>query len=179
VTTPPLAFNARLIDRFMRLPRAEYILAAVAFGLNAAVLLTHGGSHGTWSDFQHVVGTRWKFILAFSTIFAVGGWWTAHTWRQLWRTGRSRWERVVYDSGIRGFGFATGVSLIAIVTWLGWTADSGPLFGPMMLTGLLAGLFFGVPVALHMGYFWGTAFAVRTGVEHDPRVEVGKPPKLP
>ena len=41
-----------------------------------------------------------------------------------------------------------------------------------MTAGLLAGLLFGTPVALHLGYFWGTTFAALTGVEHDHRVEV-------
>jgi hypothetical protein len=65
----------------------------------------------------------------FAVIFAAGGWWTARTWRQLWRAGRSPWER------------------------LGWATDSAGLFGPMMTAGLLAALLFGTPVALHLGYF--------------------------
>jgi hypothetical protein len=48
----------------------------------------------------------------------------------------------------------------------------------MMTAGLLAGLFFGTPVALHLGYFWGTTFAAMTGVEHDHQVELGEPPHL-
>jgi hypothetical protein len=92
--------------------------------------------------------------------------------------GRSPWERLVYDYGVRVFGFSTAVSLTAIITRLGWAADSAGLSGPMMTGGLLAGLFFGTPVALHLGYFWGTTFGALTGVEHDHRVELGEPPHL-
>jgi len=48
----------------------------------------------------------------------------------------------------------------------------------MMLLGLFAGLFFGTPIALHLGYIWGTAFAAVTGIDHDDRIEVGKPPHI-
>jgi hypothetical protein len=76
--------------------------------------------------------TRWRFFLLFAVIFGVGGWWTARTWRKLWRAGRSQWERLVYDYGVRGSGFGTAVGLVAIITWLGWATDSAGLFGPMI-----------------------------------------------
>jgi hypothetical protein len=163
----------------MRLPNAEYILAAAAFGLCSTIILSSSGVHLSSTDLLHVIGTRWKFIVFFSMIFAVGGWWTAHTWRHLWRCGRSAWERLVYDCGVRLVGFSTAISLILIVSWLGWAADSGPLFGPMMIAGALAGVFFGVPVALYFGYFWGTMFASVINAEHDSNAEVGEPPHLP
>ena len=162
----------------MRSSHAVPILALVAAASIVALLLTESGINGTWAYFQHVAITRWRFFALFAVIFAVGGWWTARTWRQLWRAGRSPWERLAYDYGVRFYGFSMTVTLILIVTWLGWTADSGGLFGPMMTLGLLAGLFFGTPVALNLGYFWATMTAAVTGVEHDHRVEVGEPPHL-
>jgi hypothetical protein len=162
----------------MRSSHAVPILSLVAAALIVALLVTESGIKYTWPDIQHVVITRWKFFALFAVIFAVGGWWTARTWRQLWRRGRSHWERLVYDFGVRGFGFAMAVSLVVIVAWLGWTADSGAIFGPMMLAGALAGLFFGVPVALHMGYFWGTNFAKLLRIDREPRIEIGEPPHL-
>jgi len=53
-----------------------------------------------------------------------------------------------------------------------------PLFGPLMMGGALAGMFFGLPVSLHAGYFWGRTFALFVSVERDPRVELGAPPNL-
>jgi hypothetical protein len=174
----PSGFHLLAIDRFMRSSHAVATLALVAATSIVALLLSESGTNSTWTDFQHIVVTRWRFFALFAVIFAVGGWWTARTWRQLWRAGRSPWERLVYDFGVRGFGFSTAVAITAIVTRLGWATDSVGLFGPMMIAGVLAGLFFGTPVALHLGYFWGTTFAALTGVEHDHRVEVGEPPHL-
>jgi hypothetical protein len=174
----PFGFHLLAIDRFMRSSHAVPILAIVAAASIVALLLSDGGTNITWSDLQHFVITRWRIFVMFAVIFAVGGWWTARTWRQLWRAGRSPWERLVYDFGVRGFGFGTSMALTAIITRLGWATDSAGLFGPMMTLGLLAGLFFGTPVSLHLGYFWGTTFAAVTGIEHDHRVEVGEPPHL-
>jgi hypothetical protein len=162
----------------MRSSHAVSVLALVSAVTVVALLLTESGINGTWSDFKHVVMTRWRFFALFAVIFAVGGWWTARTWRHLWRAGRSQWERLVYDSGVRGFGFSTAVAVTAIIARLGWATDSAGFFGPMMNFGLLAGLFFGTPVALHLGYWWGSRFAALTGVEHDHQVEVGEPPHL-
>jgi hypothetical protein len=156
---------------------AEPILAAIAAALGFIAILANSGIKFDGPELRHVLATRWRFLFAFCLIFAVGGWWTANTWRKLWRQGRSRWERLVYDYGVRGGGFATGVTLVAIVAWLGWSEDAGPLFGPMMIAGGLAGLFFGMPVSLHMGYFWGISYAKTMGVERDPS-EVGAPPRL-
>jgi hypothetical protein len=174
----PAGFHFLAFDRFMRSSHAVPILALVASTLIVALLLAESGTNGTWPNFQHDVMTRWRFFALFAVIFAIGGWWTARTWRRLWRMGRSPRERLVYDYGVRGFGFSTAVGLTAIITRLGWAADSAGLFGPMMTGGLLSGLFFGTPVALHLGYFWGTTFAALTGVEHDHRVELGEPPHL-
>lgn len=162
----------------MRSPHAVPILAVVASASIVALLLAESGINFTWPEFQHVITTRWRFFALFAVIFAGGGWWTARTWRQLWRAGRSPWERLVYDYGVRGFGFATAVGLTAIITWHGWATDSAGVFGRMMTIGLLAGLFFGTPVSLRLGYFWGTTFAAMTGVEHDRQAELGEPPYL-
>jgi hypothetical protein len=90
----------------------------------------------------------------FGLLFAIVGWWTVHTWKALWRRGRSSRERLMYDLGVRGVGFFMGVVIFLVVTWLGLIADSGKLWGPMMIGGAFAAaIFFGFPVALHFGYF--------------------------
>jgi uncharacterized membrane protein len=81
-------FTAGPIDRFMRLPRADFILAAIAFGLCSAMLLSSSDMQLNGSDFRHVPSIRWKFIVIF--------------------------------------------------------------------LGALGGVFFGVAVALHLGFFWGS-----------------------
>jgi len=172
-------FNAGPINRFMRLPNASALVAAIAFGFCAISMLSSGDLHFDSASFAREISMRWRGILFFSTIFAFGGWWTARTWQKFWRYGRSKWERAVYDSGVRGYGFIMAVSLIFIISWLGWTADAGALFGPMMSLGTLAGIFFGVPVGLHLGYIWGSGFAVIANAEHDKKLEIGEPPCSP
>jgi hypothetical protein len=125
-----------------------------------------------------VIAIRALLLAVITSPFGIGAWWTVRTWKQLWRRGRTPHEQLVYDYGVRLFGFSTAISIIFIISWLGWTADYGTLFGPMMILGALAGVFLGVPVALHLGYWWGTTFAALTGVEQDHRIEVGEPPHL-
>jgi hypothetical protein len=67
------------------------------------------------------------------------------------------------------------IAIICIVAWLGWTSDA-TLFGPMMIAGILTGVFFGMPVGLNLGYFWGTTFAKIAGIDASPREEAGEPP---
>jgi hypothetical protein len=155
----------------MRLPHSDLILAAIAAGLSVATILSFSGI-----DFA--IETKGALPALFAAIFSVGGWWTARTWNKLWRCGRSDWERLVYDHGVRIFGYSAAVSVFITMTWLGWSADSGPHFGPLVMGGALAGIFFGLPVSLHAGYFWGRMFALFSSVERDPRVEVGEPPNL-
>jgi hypothetical protein len=115
---------------------------------------------------------------AITSPFALGAWWTVRTWRHLWRCGRSPWERAVYDYGVRFIGIFTVVSQFFILTWLGWISDAGVFFGPLMMGGALAALFFGAPVSLHFGYFMGRTLATVAGAERDARVDVGAPPHV-
>ena len=71
-----------------------------------------------------------------------------------------------------------GVSLIVFLMWLGWINDGGSVFGSLMTEGGVAGLFFGFPVALYFGHFWGQAFATVVGAQADSSVEIGEPPHL-
>jgi hypothetical protein len=124
-----------------------------------------------------VVVTRATMLVILASPFGIGAWWTVRTWRRLWRCGRTRRERLIYDYGVRGYGVVMAIAIICIVAWLGWTEDAAN-FGPMMTVGILAGVFFGVPVSLNMGYFWGKTFATVAGIEAEPRAEVGEPPHV-
>lgn len=75
-------------------------------------------------------------------------------------------------------GFIMGVVLFLVVTWLGSTADAPQLWGPLTIGGAFAALFFGLPVALHFGYFGGRTFAAIVGEEPDSTLEIGAPPTL-
>jgi hypothetical protein len=166
-----LIIEARSIDRFMRIAHADVVTAAIAAGLSAVTILSFSGI-----DFA--IKTRGVVLAIFAVMFSAGGWWTARTWNKLWRSGRSDWEHLVYDNGVRGMGYLMAALIFITVTWLGWAADSGPLFGPLMIGGALASIFFGVPVALHFGSIWGRMTALIFGVERDARIEQGEPPRL-
>jgi hypothetical protein len=171
-----VGFEARLIDRFMCSRHAEGIGAAIAASTIVTVLLFFSAIDFNLNQILLVFRTRGFLLGFFGTIFAVGGWWTVRTWRQLWRCGRSPWERLVFDTGVRGAGCMNAICVIAILGWLGWKEDSGAPFGPLMIGGAVTGLFFGAPVCLHLGYFFGRSFASVTGIDRDSRLEIGDPP---
>lgn len=124
-----------------------------------------------------VIATRATLLVVIASPFGIGAWWTVHTWRRLWRCGRTKRERLIYDYGVRGYGVVMAIAIICIVAWLGRTEDATS-FGPMTTAGILAGVFFGVPISLNMGYFWGKTFATVVGIEAEPRAEAGEPPHV-
>lgn len=164
------------IDRWMRTPYAKAIVPIVAACSIVVALLFYsenetGVSHA-WYLLQHRTGP----VVFFGGVFAIGGWWTILTWRRLWRGGRDPWERAVYDYGVRTYGLLMSIALIVICAWLGGEFDSQRKL--MVAVGAIGGLFFGMPVALNMGYFWGLAFATIMGEERNRDAEGGEPPLL-
>ena len=112
-----------------------------------------------------------------AVLFGTGGWWTVQTYQLLWRRGRSEWERLVFDSGVRLFGRSMAAFFVAGSAWLGWTIGPGQNDPWRWLAAvLLSGVVFGVPVALHLGYYWGSRIATLSGIERDSLVEVGDHP---
>jgi hypothetical protein len=169
-----LGFELRSIDRIMRSRHADLIVGAVAAAISLVISLKYSGADLNIHDLWHVLP-----LAVFVAYFAMGGWWTVRTWRLLWRRGRSTWERIVYDHGVRVFGFLTAICLFLVITWLGWIVDSGGIsFGRRMMGGVLTAVFFGIPVSLYFGQFCGRTFALFAGVENDRNVEVGEPPPV-
>ena len=82
------------------------------------------------------------------------------TWRRLWRSGRTPWERIVYDQGVKRFGLATGVGLALLPPAIEW----GPLrlvnvFTAAYVAEAVVGALVGLPIALWGGYLWGRTMA--------------------
>jgi hypothetical protein len=176
-------FELRYIDWLMCHSYSEIVGALIGELSGVALLLIIGrafvySAPTSQSLSIGILATRAVVLGAITSPFALAAWWTVRTWKQLWRYGRSPWERAVYDYGVRFIGIFTAVSQFFILTWLGWISDSGALFGPPMMGGAIAALFFGIPVSLHFGYFMGRTLAAIAGAERDPRVEVGDPPHV-
>jgi hypothetical protein len=125
-------FEMRLIDRFMLAPHAEAGGAAIGALISFATLVAYSNLPSNLHLLMRELGGRALLFGLFAVIFAVSGWWTARTWRRLWRRGRSARERLIYDYGVRSMGVVAAAYVIVSITWLGWKTDSGALFGPLM-----------------------------------------------
>jgi hypothetical protein len=97
--------------------------------------------------------------------------WGFRTCRALWRQGITPWGRLVYNYGVRGFGVANAVAWTVLGGYFGATTiASSPddalrcAIGTAFLTAL-----FGTPIALGLGYWWGTTMAAFRGLAPDPR----------
>jgi len=177
-----IGFKLRFVDWLMCRSYSELIGTLFGEVCGVALLLAVGrtfahfaGAHSPLS--LGVIVARVTLLVAIASPFGIGAWWTVHTWRRLWRCGRNKRERLIYDYGVRGYGVVMAIAIICIVSWLGWTEDAGS-FGPMMAAGILAGIFFGVPISLNMGYFWGKTFTTVVGIEAESRIETGEPPHV-
>lgn len=173
-----VGYEARLIDGLMarrHAPRAGAAIGAVA---GVALLIAYGERPGNVGDPLHLISNRAAVFAVPAALFGIGGWWTVHTWNVLWRRGRDAHERILYDYGVRTFGFLMAIVVLIVVGWLGWMNDQGTIFGPLMSGGLLCGALFGLPTCLHLGYFWGSVFASFVGVPPDPRTTNGQPPRV-
>ncbi len=169
--------RAASVDRLMRKPHAEVVCALVAAGIGVALLLIAGGPGLSTDGIARFLRSEAKTLAAFAALFGGGGWWLVHSWRLLWRCGRSRWEHSVFDLGVRTFGVAVALLLIVIGASLGINADvGGTALAPMMLAGAVVSLIFGLPISLHLGHYWGRRCAEVLGVQREPDLEIGDPP---
>jgi hypothetical protein len=112
--------------------------------------------------------------IAFAVLIAVAAaliWWGVRTCRTLWRHGTSQWGILVYNHGVKGFGVLTAVSYVLGAAYLGWStiaATPDDRLACAIASALFAAAF-GTPVALGMGYLWGTWMARYLGYEPDAR----------
>lgn len=83
----------------------------------------------------------------------------------------------MFDFGVRGFGRTMAVVFVAGCGWLGWS-HGAELNDPWRwgTAGLLSGLVFFLPIALYMGYYWGSRVAIVDGIERNPETDADEPP---
>jgi hypothetical protein len=95
--------------------------------------------------------------------------WGLRTCRSLWRRGTSPWGRLVYNFGVRGYGSAMAIFFIAGGAFIGATmvATSPSDVLACAIGGAIFAAMFGTPVALGMGYLWGSWMAFFEGLEPD------------
>ena len=146
--------------------RLRLSVAAIST-LVAYLLLLSSCAHGKQLSVDLLKRTT-PLLLALAATYGTAGWWAVQTWQALWRTGRDKWERVVFDYGVKGFGLCTAVTITVTLGWLGWstTVETGDRL--WFAAGLLTGAVVGLPVSLHLGYFWGVAFAKAVGINPTP-----------
>ena len=101
------------------------------------------------------------------------------TWRRLWRRGRDRWEQIVYDSGVRGFGrLAWIANALGAPLWKAWDRGA-PLLSLAVAREVLSAALLGASLWLWAGYWWGRAMARTFGVRRTalPSPSEPQPPR--
>jgi hypothetical protein len=175
-------FELKYLDWLMCRSHSEVVGIIIGEASGIALLLSIGRSFAHFATppphFSLVdILYRAAGLAVITSPFGIGAWWTVRTWKRLWRCGRTPRERLIYDFGVRGYGVGMAAAISCLVTWLGWTTDANS-FGPIAILGALASIFFGVPVSLNMGYFWGSAFAKVYGMQADLPSKLGEPPHV-
>lgn len=115
--------------------------------------------------------TRIIAPLALMAFMIAWCWWGYRTFRALWRGGETKWSRLVYGHGARGFGVMMTVIFSAYTGYCGWvlpTSSIGYHF-TFAVVGAVLGAIFAFPVGLGMGWFWGTLMAATLGLEPDAK----------
>jgi hypothetical protein len=115
--------------------------------------------------------TRIIAPLALMAFMIAWCWWGYRTFRALWRGGETKWSRLVYGHGARGFGVVMTVIFCAYTGYCGWvlpTSSIGYHF-TFAVVGAVLGAIFAFPVGLGMGWFWGTLMAATLGLEPDAK----------
>ena len=106
------------------------------------------------------MNSRWiagtLVLMLLGGLLALGVW----SWRRLWRPGRTPWERIVYNHGVKRFGLAIWVGLALLPPAIEW----GPLrvvnvFTTAYVLEAAVSALVTLPVALWGGYLWGRAMA--------------------
>lgn len=92
----------------------------------------------------------------------LGGLWLVRTWRRLWLPANTPYERVVYATGVRGFGILTTVAIIvsSVVTPALRDGIAGVARDLSVHTMTLP---LKLAMGLWMGFWWGRAMAWTLG----------------
>ena len=158
----PNAWRLRLL---VAICSALFVYGLIVSGLPHYQHLSHG------ARLLRLIG---PLSVALAATYAAAGWWAARSWQILWRRGRDRWQRIVFDRGVRLVGLPIALCCTVSLTWLGWRIGASE---PRVLAaGLITGVVVGVPVGLHLGYLCGLVFARVSGIGETPSAVVARVP---
>src|ERR1700727_194451 len=115
--------------------------------------------------------TRITVLVALMAFLFAWCWWSYRTIRALWRGGDTKWSRLVYGQGARGFGVMMGVLFSTYAGYCGWVLPASSIGRHLAfaIVGAVLGAIFAFPVGLGMGWFWGTLMAATLGLEPDAK----------
>jgi hypothetical protein len=171
--------KAQKLDAWMRRPQAGLILAGISVGLWLLYLMARPSLSGTG------LGSRLGALLApvpliGAVILALSSWLDVTVWRRLWRSGRDRVERCIYDRGVREFGVL--LTLFAMIAFpverfvLTPEGEPPPALIPMLGFALFVCLIGGGWLFLGAGYQLGRWLASQMAMT---RAESLRRPDLP
>ena len=159
------SFRAERISRLMRMKGADW---ALGFGSAICALILLLSAH-TESPF--VFRPIDSLALGLSLLCGLSGWFGVRSWRKLWRRGRTRPERLVYDYGVRGWGVMILIATPLIVAFV-LLGESHSLRDRYTWRIVITSVVIVVPIALPLclwgGYAWGLLVG---GKSRDPLAE--------
>jgi hypothetical protein len=113
---------------------------------------------------------NWYYGIALLSVSAVLG---VMTVRRLWRRGRNPWERMVYDTGVRGVGVWGAISFPILFSILALGTQRSSL---EIATVAVWALIVGMPLSLWAGYWWGRTMAAYFNIPRTSDTKSTAPP---
>lgn len=149
--------------RFDRHRRTVFVVISVLSSI-FLVLFSPDLPPATRGSVQLLV-SEWVFVLFVAVCAASSAYATSIVIQRYWRVGESDWEKVVHNSGVRGFGSLTclGFFLYGVFRFVDFAASVGAIIWLVALI-LLASVLIVLPVCLLWGYTWGASMAKFMGV---------------
>jgi hypothetical protein len=170
-------FRLHWLSRLLRTPGADWVMGIV--GIVGIV---------TWFEMLNNLHADHEFELsrpdagiAFMMIyFGLAGFLGVRSWRRLWRAGRTRLERTVYDDGVRGFGaFMMMLSpfIVLLVLLTNGMSQDRPSFLLALGFSILLGVVVG-PLWLWAGFIGGHYMAGYVGISDSEGAFTDLPPAV-
>lgn len=149
--------------RFGRRRRAVFVAIAVFVSIVLVVFSPDLPSATRGS--VRVLVAEWGFVSFVAVCAAASAHATSIVIHKYWRIGESDWEKVVFNSGVRGFGSLSCLCffLYGVLRFVDFAAPLGTTLWVLALAFLVSTLVV-LPVCLLWGYTWGAGMAKFMGL---------------